>query len=254
MLRAFGFLLKVSIVAGILGFMSHCFIFIYNFMVQSDYFNAQKISVSGVGRLSDHQVIAHSQLSPGKNILSMNLCVAKRILQRHPWIADAEIDRNFPSGISIKIKEHRPLAVLDVGRNFIINDEGEIFSEIEIPLSETPDFPLIKGLDLSDIDPNGKVKGTPFREVMKILTTGQNGDNFLSRHRVESIHIDRHTGITLKVSGRIRIIKLGYGNYPEKFKKIQKILSFLEKRPDLSEYVEIDLNNIHRIVLKLSLI
>jgi hypothetical protein len=74
----------------------------------------------------------------------------------------------------------------------------------------------------------------------------------LSADTIKRIDVDKQTGLTVNTLGRIKTIKLGYGDYPIKYERLKTIFDFLNERPDLKDYISVDLNNLKRIVLKTS--
>lgn len=248
--RHIGFLLKTSFALTVLVMMSFFFIIVYNLVVQWNYLNVKTFSVKGNTHLSGQQIIDQSQLDMGKNILSINLSAARKRLVAHPMISEAEIIRHFPSEITIMVREHQPMAVLDLGRKFAINYSGEIF--IEIDSSEFGRIPIIAGFNPSDIDSKGEIKGVSFNEVIKILHLGLKPGCILSTDTIKRIDVDKQTGLTVSTLGRMKTIKLGYGDYPKKYERLKTIFAFLNERPDLEDYISVDLNNLKRIVLKTS--
>jgi len=246
--RHFGFLLKSFFTLGFFIIISFFFISVYNLIAQWNYLNVKTISVNGNSQLSEEQIIKYSKLDIGENIFSINLSAAKQSLLLHPKIVSAEIIRNFPADVTINVKEHRPIAILDLGRTFAINHSGDIF--IETSSSEFNRLPLIVGFQPSDIDPAGEINGIPFNEVIKILHLGLKSDSILSINSIKRIDVDKQTGLTVNAHGRIKSIKLGYGNYPIKYERLKSIFVFLKERPDLKDFISIDLRNLNRIVLK----
>jgi cell division septal protein FtsQ len=246
--RYFGFLLKSSFTLVFLIIISFFFIAGYNLIVQWNYLNVKTISVNGNSQLSEEQIIKHSKLYIGENILSMNLSSAKQRLLLHPKIVSAEIIRSFPTSVAINVKEHRPIAILDLGRTFAINYSGAIF--IETSSSDFKRIPIIVGFKPSDINSVGAINSTPFNEVIKILHLSIKSDNILSTNSIQRIEVDKQTGLTVNTQGRIKSIKLGYGNYPIKYERLKSIYAFLKENPDLKDFISIDLRNLNRIVLK----
>jgi cell division protein FtsQ len=210
--------------------------------------NATSISVKGNSQLSEKQVVECSKLNVGENILSMNLSAAKKRLLSHPMISSVIFERDFPSGVTIVIKENVPIAILDIGRTFAINAHGEIF--IETSLADAKRMPLIVGFTPSDINADGKIHIQPFVEVLNLLHIGLRPNSLLPVNSIKKIHVDKQTGLTVNTSGRIKKIKLGYGNYPKKIDRLKTIFNFLNDRKDLNKFVSVDLNNLKRIVLK----
>jgi len=106
--------LKILAAAAAGAAFSLLFVFVFDFLTQSGYFRAEEITVKGRNRLSEPEVLEQAQIGSGMNILSINLAKAGKLLMSHPWIADAEVRRELPSGIHIRITEHKPAAVLDI--------------------------------------------------------------------------------------------------------------------------------------------
>jgi len=245
-------------------FVSTVFIFGYDLLTQCSYFSAESIIVKGAKRISEEEILKQSSVKQKMNILSINLSKTRKRLLAHSWIAEAEVSRELPATIAIRIKEHEPLAVLDLGRKFLIDARGEIFKEKTA--SDPDDLPVITGLEYSDLDVSSsygaffneerggkQARKTPLGAVMDVLRLGQKPDSAIPNRFIESIHVDREIGLTLHASyyapERIRAIKLGYNDYPSKYVMLKNILFHLQKRDHFPDFDSIDLNNVNRIVV-----
>jgi len=243
--------LKIATAITALLLISFVAIFGYDFLTQCGYFNAQDLSVTGTERLSTAHVLKHAQINKGVNILSLNLSTARKRLLAHSWIAEAEISRELPSNIHIRIKEHKPLAVMDLGRKFLINTKGEIFKEVS---AQDPDnLPIISGLEFSDINVKGESRSLPFEAVMDILHLGQKSNSVIPNSLIQNIKVDREIGLTIYApyfeSGLINSIKIGYHEYASKYAGLKYVISYLKNRPKFLRIESIDLNNLNRIVV-----
>jgi cell division protein FtsQ len=247
MLKRFVFGLKLTAVGTALVFISLIFVFSYDFLTQCDYFKAKGLSVSGTHRLTQDQVLQQANITNGVNIFSVNLSKVRKRLLAHSWIEDAEVRRELPSGINIRIKEQEPLAVLDLGRKFIINTHGEIFKEMD--QTDRCNLPMISGLEFSDINVKDELRSIPFDAVMKILELGQNSESILPCSLIRRIDVDREMGLTIYAFDNIREIKIGYNNYPDKYAMLKDVLFYLEKNGEYPRLESIDLNNLNRIVV-----
>ena len=172
--------------------------------------------------------------------------VRKRLLA-HSWIAEAEVSRELPSGINIRIKEYEPLAILDLGRKFVINTQGEIFKEMAA--SDPDHLPVINGLEFSDINVHGQPRSIPYNAVMKVLELGKKSESVIPYKLIKRIHVDREIGLTIYAFDRVKEIKIGYSDYASKYAKLKNVLLYLKKRHDFSHLESIDLNNIDRVVV-----
>ena len=227
--------------------MSIIFIFGYDLLTQCNYFMANSVIVDGTNRLSKNQIIKHSRIDAGINIFSINLSATRKRLLAHPWIADAEVRRELPDKINIRIKEHKPLAIIDLGRKFLINNHGEIFKELAA--SDPDNLPVIIGLEFSDLDVSGKFRSIPFNAVMDVLQLGRKSGSIIPNRLLKVIRVDREIGITLYAFNGIKAIKVGYNNYPDKYERLKNVLFYMEKGDMFLDFDTIDLNNLDRIVV-----
>jgi cell division protein FtsQ len=185
-------------------------------------------------------------------------------LLAQPWIANAEIRREIPAGLYIKVQEHAPLAIIDLGRKFLLNENGQIFKEWTD--TDPANLPLVSGLAPTDIRIHGKIdaqqsvsrkglsqlgepQNDPFEAVMQVLRLGKQNRSVLSNRNIRQIQVDREIGITLVAFKQMKTILLGYDNYPLKFNMLKNILSYGKHRRSFPEFDRIDLNNVNRIVV-----
>lgn len=241
------FCIKTAVVVAALQLVSFLFLFSYDFLTQCDYFRAEKLVVTGADRLSEKQILQQAQIKKGINILSVNLSMARKRLLAHSWITEAEVSRDLPSEINIKIKEQKPLAILDLGRKFLINTSGEIFKEMAV--SYPDQLPIVSGLEFSDINVCDKPRSIPFKAVMNVLELGKKSNSVLPYKLIKRIQVDREMGLTIYAFERIKVIKIGYNDYPNKYARLKNILAHLKKRRGFSHLKSIDLNNLNRIVV-----
>lgn len=243
--------LKISAWIAALLLVSFTFIFGYDFLTQCDYFKANSFSVTGNDKLTEEQVLQRARLEKGVNILSVNLSEVRKRLIAHLWITEAEVSRELPSKIHIRIKEQKALAVIDLERKFLINTDGEIFKEVSA--TDPDNLPIVSGLEFSDINVLEETLSLPFDAVMQVLKFGQNPNSLLPNTLIKRIHVDREIGLTIHApafaSGMISTIKIGYHDYPGKYAGLNNILTYIKKRNEFSRLVSIDLNNIDCIVV-----
>jgi cell division protein FtsQ len=268
--RQFSFLRRLAtgfyVIAGVAALLitSILFVFVHDVITQCDYFKATSLKIEGVQRLSQNQIIEAARVKKGMNVLDVNLAMARKRLLAQPWIADAEIRREIPAGLHIKVQEHSPLAIIDLGRKFLLNQNGRVFKEWTD--TDPANLPLVSGLALSDIRVHGKTaappslkdekpsqlehpQNDPFEAVMQVLRLGRQTRSILSNRNIRQIKVDREIGITLVAFKQMKTIVLGYYNYPLKFNMLKDILSNGKHRRSFPEFDRIDLNNVNRIVV-----
>jgi len=258
-----------NVVAGLAALIaSSCFfILIHDVITQCDYFKAKSLKIEGMQRLTTKQIIRQARVREGMNVLAVNLTTVRKRLIAHPWIAAAEVRREIPSGLNIRIKEHAPLAIVNLDRKYIINEQGRIFKEWAA--SDPDTLPLINGMQLADFSVDGKttdpagqwstgqskgsqnnhLKARPFEAVMQVLILGKQTRSILPNRKIKKIRVDREIGITLEAFKHIKTIVLGYHNYPLKYAMLKNILKYRKQKQNFPDFDRIDLNNVNRIVV-----
>jgi cell division protein FtsQ len=230
-----------------LGILSFFLLWGYDYFIRMEYFHAEDIEIIGIRKLSPKDLLKHAGLERGVNVLSVNLALVRSRLLSNPWIAEAEVERELPSDIRISVKEHDPLAVLDLGKKFILNTEGKIFKEW-MP-SDPQWMPVVTGLEFSDIRGTEESSTTYFAAVIDVLHLGAIPKSLMPNHSIKKIHIDHEMGLSVYPTERVREIKLGFGEYAAKYEKLKNILKYLEEKQNLSTIDSIDLHDASRIVV-----
>jgi cell division protein FtsQ len=227
--------------------LSLCFILVYDVVTQCDFFRSKEIRIIGAKRLSEQEVLRQAGISPPVNILAVNLNLVRKRLLRHPWIADAQVARELPDILTIRIREQKPLAILDLGGKFLINTRGEVF-KAWTP-SDPEDLPLVTGLTFSDIRLPHDSGSPAFDALMTTLNLGREEGAVLPNRQISRIQVDPDLGLTLYVLGGRKVVKLGYQDLKEKFKLLGTLLCRFDRQPGWTGFTTIDLVNPKRVIV-----
>jgi cell division protein FtsQ len=239
----------IALVAAVLA-ASALFMAGYAAVTQSDYFRTKTIRVSGYSRLSQETVLAQAKLSPGDNLLAVNLQVVRKRLLAHPWIAAARVSREIPETIHINIKEHACMAIVDLGRKFLLNRSGKIFKEYE--RKDPRKLPVVTGITYSDLSLGGDVQSQAMTHVLDVLRISRAKGSIIPYKEIRQVHWDPEMGISLTVWNDKRTIKLGVGQFEVKYSRLEQLLPRLKRNPDWRNFSMLDLNNPDRVVMRLS--
>ena len=234
----------VTFVLGVTAF-SALLVLVYAMLTQTDYYRAKHLPVSGNERLGADTVLHLAGLAPGVQILDLNLGQVHGRLLAHPWIAAARVAREIPDTLRVTVREHRPLAVMDMqlGRRYLLNTEGRLFKSWDA--TDPQDLPVVTGLAYRDLPIRGESGSEPFRAVMALLT-GTGAWERLSLARIEA---DPEIGLTLVVAGSDQRIQMGYGHYPEKLNRLMALQRRLQAGNYMHDFASIDVSDLERIVV-----
>jgi cell division protein FtsQ len=248
---------------------SALFILMHDVLMDADSFPVEQIKITGAGRLSRDTIARRAGVRRGDNILAVNLSKVRKRLISHPWIAKAQVRRNIPAGLSIRIREHQGLAIVDLGDKFLLNHEGRLFKAYQ-PGTDPGDLPVIQGLSASDVavaavsnpdnsyswpgsaeaaGPGFTSSHGPMEAVMQILNLGRPTDSTIPNRKIRQIIVDRSMGVTLYAFKQTKIIQLGYDDYPRKYRMLATILAQAKRNRLVPDFTHIDLQDINRIVI-----
>ncbi len=216
-------------------------IFAYNFVIVSPYFQMKDTLVKGTERLQSDEIIALTGLKPSQNILLTNLGAVAKKIKANPWVREVSVRRDFPDRLVIEVTERRPVALVEQGDGlYFIERDGTAFEKIGS--GEKTDLPVLTGFYR---------KGTENREMilrsLELLDFMASYTEIPEIRHISEIHGDDLFGLSLFAEGLC--LKLGFGEYDVKLKRIKPILVDLARR-NVSGYFIIDLNSPGKVTVQ----
>ncbi|HEX2207789.1 MAG TPA: FtsQ-type POTRA domain-containing protein, partial [Longimicrobium sp.] len=105
-------------------------------------FDADRIEVAGSSLLAPHEVVAASGIRIGASVWT-DPRAWEAALERHPVIAEAEVERRLPATLRIRVTERRPAAFVAAGTLRPATASGEILPvdparvPVDLPIAGT---------------------------------------------------------------------------------------------------------------------
>lgn len=119
-------------------------------LYRSQLFEIRTVDVIGAERLTVDAIRSRAAVPQGATLLRFPSGEIKQRLLDYAWIADAQVTRDFPNTLRIRVVERKPIAVVDTGETFwVVDSSGMVLGEQS--LEETTTLPTIRdipGLDL----------------------------------------------------------------------------------------------------------
>jgi cell division septal protein FtsQ len=178
------------------------------YVSNSEVFRIKKIDITGNAQIKRDEVLTLLDIEQGDNILSWNMNMARKRLQKHPWIKDLTISRSFvPTSVKVCITEHKPEATLFLkDRPYLISEEGLVFASS----SGTYYGLLINASDYTRQDMD-QVLGQTLKNAMSAATLVQSKGLDVRDLAIEPgglVDIRLKNGITLTIFGEMTPIKV----------------------------------------------
>ncbi len=219
----------------------------YDFIMQSTYFNIKNITLEGNNRINKKEIINFSRINNSHNTLSINLHVVQKRLVHHPWIKAAFIKRDLPSGLTIKIVEEVPFAIVKIQNiaEIVINNQGKPFKELEPDIDNLNHLPVIQGLELAESKGDFNFKGNLLNLALKVLDMNRFG-------KIYHVKADKNMGISIKTKlyNKDITMKLGFSNFHNKAYKAEQIANYFKKNLINREISTFDLYDPENVLVK----
>lgn len=227
------------------------YIFIHDFATQSTYFKIKKISLNGADTLERMEILDQAGVGLADNLLFINIFKVKKKLTAHSWIQEASVIRAFPGELIINIREHQALAVAKIGNtgDVVINTKGMPFKEYDSEKDLSRGFlPVVTGLELTQDQAGYCFSENLLNPVVSLLCLE-------NRRKITHVHADADTGLEIKTDSPCSIsaadvtLKLGFGNYTFKLKKMDQIFDYVHRHIFDKTVASIDLFNLENVTI-----
>ncbi len=105
---------------------------------------ARDVRIAGLTLRPPAAVLELLGIAPGEPLVGFDAARARRLLENSDWVKRAEVFRQYPSGVLIRIEERRPIARWEVnGAAYLVDDEGTLISSLDT--RRFTHLPLLRG-------------------------------------------------------------------------------------------------------------
>jgi cell division protein FtsQ len=216
---------------------------IYDKLSHSVFFQITAIKIEGNRMTSKEQIAALSRVDIHSNLLAINTSEVKALLESHPWIAGADVIRDWPNRLVITVMEKKPVALLsrDSGL-FYLDNKGMIIAAAGP--SQELDFPVITGLEDFPFKPaDDKQVPESLKQIMDLLKLAGRNNTILPEQNISQVHVSKNGELVLYLLERAFPIYLGReGEMSTKYYRLVKVLRDLYKSKEFSEVSYIKFN------------
>jgi cell division protein FtsQ len=215
-------------------------------MLASDLFRIDDIRVVGAQRLSEENIKALSDIQPGVSTFALDLALISRKIEENAWVHQARIERIFPRQLNIVVKERRPLAIINLGYLYYLDENAEVFKVLGA--DDGLDFPVISGFDRETLLQDPALGQRQLAQIVALIEDLAQRQTF-NLAQVSEIHREAKGGLSLfTLVGSVRI-KIGEDQFSAKLDRLEKVYPRLKSRLELLAYI--DLNVDRRVIVQI---
>jgi len=216
---------------------------VYHRLCECDFFQITAVKIDGNRMTSKEQIAALSRVDIHSNLLAIKPDQVRSLLESHPWIAKAEVIRNWPNRLLINLKEKNPVALLNRETGlFYLDSRGRIIAAARPP--QELDLPVITGLENYPFNTTQAAQvPDPLLDVLALLKLANRNNPILPQQNISEINISEKGELILCLLERPFPIYLGKdGNISTRYSRLVKVLKDLYKTREFSEvsYIRLD--------------
>jgi cell division protein FtsQ len=199
-------------------------------------FEVQKLSVSGLKRVEENEVLAKAGFEVGTNVFRINLDEIRERVEELDWVRYALVQRVLPDQVIIKIVEREPVGLTRIrGEIYQFDADGKI---LDPDSSTNSSFPILDGLHPGDRQRNLH-KVETYRNVLEQL-----GQTSLSE-----IHINDTDEVTVVSASDPVLVNLGTADFRGRW------IKYLQLKPQIQQKfpqaVRVDLRFKNQVIVKM---
>jgi len=215
----------------------------YNRLCHCDFFQITAVKIKGNRMTSKEQISALSRVDIHTNLLTVNVNQVESLLESHPWIARADVVRDWPNRLLIILQEKNPVALLNRETGlFYLDSRGGIIAAVNP--SQELDFPVITGLEKFQFNSvTSENIPEPLQDVYALLKLANRNNPILPEQNISEIHLAENGELVLYLLDKPFPIYMGSdGKISTRYKSLVKVLNDLYKTQEFSEvsYIRLD--------------
>lgn len=210
-------------------------------LASSEIFNIKEISVSGIDKLTQNEIISFSNVKIDDNIFKINFGKTKSLIKENPYVEEVSIKRKIPNKIEICVKERKVKYMLQLAESYIYVDGQGYILEIS---KEKRGVPILLGIftDLSNIETGDRLVKEDLiklNTVNKIVGTCKNYEIYSLLTKIDMTE-ESNFVIYFEGEGKLAYI----GDATDLNTKVLWIKTILEQNKQVSGkiFVNMDLN------------
>jgi hypothetical protein len=239
-LRFVNLCILAVVCTGVLGWLG------FMLLAESDIFRVAEIKVRGNRMVNEHQVLDRAGLSRGASLLDVDTERVAANVRSLPWVADATVRRGWPSTVTVDVREHKPLALINLpagGKTelYYVDMDGAVFAPVR-GVSDL-DFPVLTGSLLGEDLDGMRIRGDSLTgKAMQFLQLAAQGNHILPLQAVSEIQVNGGKGLVVYLVDHPFPIYLGSEKVRERYYLLVRLLAQLYDGEKVGDIKEIRMN------------
>ena len=188
-------------------------------VAQDESFRVYEVDFRGNHRATAAQLRHLADVQQGAHLATVDLQRIRRGIERHPWVAHANVRRRFPSAIEVTVSEYEPVLLLALDQLWYVDGAGRPIKPAD---SSDLDYPVLTGMDPDLAQTHPALARAVVHGALRVLSACT-GDPVGPR-QVSEIHFDAQSGYALVLRDGSRLL-VGNGDPTAALARLHRLQS-----------------------------
>jgi cell division protein FtsQ len=203
-------------------------------------FTVSEIVTSGGKRRGPDDIASIASIVKGQNVFSIDLDRARARLAADPWIESAELTRQLPGTISIRVTEREASGIVamagDAG-TYLVTRDGAVIKRVEA--GDPLDFHVVTGVALKTLVEDREGATRTIRQALD-LAYDYDRAPLAQRSPLQEVHVEPNGDMTLVIGKSGVALRMGSGPYRRKLEQAVRTVAELDRRGAKPETIMLD--------------
>lgn len=201
-------------------------------------FAVSEIVTAGGKHLGPDEIANAAGIAKGQNVFSLDLDRARARLAADPWVESADIGRQLPGTITIRVTEHEPAGIVSMAEGtYLVTRDGAIIKRVEA--GDPIDFDVVTGVALGALVDDREGATRTIRHALD-LAYDYNHSPLAQRSPIQEVHVEPNGDMTLVVGKSGTVLRMGAAPYRRKLEQAVRIGFELDRRGAKPETILLD--------------
>jgi cell division protein FtsQ len=202
---------------------------------RSPRFALAALTYTGCDRAKPEELSRLAGLQSGLNLLALDVPAPARALATHPWVRSVSVTRHLPQGLTVKIDEHVPLAMVSLGDLYLVSAEGIPFKRVQA--SDGLDLPLLTGLTREDFVNDPHASADRLKAALDVALSWLDSPA-AQKATLSEVRLSNEEHALVLSTGEE--VLLGEGELPAKLARLKKVREGLAARHLTAAVIRLD--------------
>ena len=197
-----------------------------------------EIITSGGKRRGPEEIASIAGIAKGQNVFSIDLDAARKRLAADPWIETAELTRQLPGTISIRVTEREASGIVAMAEGtYLVTRDGLVIKRVEA--DDPLDFHIVTGITSKALVDDREGATRTIRQALD-LAYDYDRSPLAQRSPIQEVHVEPNGDMTLVVGKSGVVLRMGSGPYRKKLDQAVRITAELDRRGAKPDTIMLD--------------